>query len=105
MAGIMPFTMAWALPYQSLILKTIYRIIYMPVLWRHFLSWGFLLDNSDLYLIDMQLSSTLSQTARNHEYFVFLIELHEHKTFVYIFQIFTFVDNFVLPDLILPMSQ
>jgi hypothetical protein len=43
--GIVPPTMGWALPHQSLIKKMPYSLVYNPILRRHFLNWRSLLSH------------------------------------------------------------
>ena len=59
--GMAPPTMGWALPYQSLIKEIPYRLAYSPILWRHFLNWGFLLsDDFSLCQLDIKMSQHVS---------------------------------------------
>jgi hypothetical protein len=60
-SGSAPPTMGWALPHQSLVEQMSYRFAYSLILWRHFLSWDFLLsDNSNLCQVDIKLVCPLS---------------------------------------------
>jgi hypothetical protein len=60
--GMAPPTMGWALPHQSVIKKMPSSLAYNPILWRHFLIWGFLLSvDPRLYQVDINLSSSLGK--------------------------------------------
>ena len=48
--GMAPPTTGWALPHRSVIKKTSYS----PILWRHFLNWGFFSDDSSVYQVDIK---------------------------------------------------
>jgi hypothetical protein len=56
--GLIPPTVAWALPHQSLILKMSHRLACRPNWLQHFLNWGSLFpSDSSLHQVDTKLAS------------------------------------------------
>ena len=55
---VVPHTMCWDFPHQWLIKKRPYRLLYILILWRHFLSRGSLLsDDFSLCQVDIKLAT------------------------------------------------
>lgn len=59
-----PTAVSWVLQHQSLFEKTLDRLAYPVVLWRHFLSWECLFPNdTSLYQFDIKLTNTVILSA------------------------------------------
>jgi hypothetical protein len=70
--------MGWALPYQSLIEKMLYMLAHSLMLWKCFLSQGFLFSgNSSLCQVDIKLASTRFFSHDNNRA---CVKLGEKKT-------------------------
>lgn len=61
-------TMGYTLPYQSFIKRQPHRFASRQLLWRHFLSWCFVLsDDSSLYQVDKAKQKNNNKRKRNRE--------------------------------------